>query len=170
MEQQRYYKDYPARIVLVSNIVSLSIYFIGGFLLYQIGFLWLLLYLAYIFILELRLLKGHCVDCYYFGRTCAFGKGKLSSFFFKRRNPKNFCQNKMTWKNIIPDFLILIIPATSGFIALLINFNWFVLILLVLLIFLGFSGNALVRGRLTCKYCKQRELGCPAQKLFEKSN
>jgi hypothetical protein len=26
-----------------------------------------------------------------------------------------------------------------------------------------------VRGQLACKYCKQRELGCPAEQLFSKT-
>ncbi len=169
MEQQKYYENYPTCIVAVSNLVSLAIYFIGGFLIYQIGFLWLALYIFYILILELRLLKGHCVNCYYFGKTCAFGKGRLSSLFFKRGEPKKFGQKKMTWKDIVPDFLVLAIPLVSGIIVLITNFSWPILFLLALLFLLGFSGNALIRGRLACKYCKQRELGCPAQKLFEKT-
>jgi hypothetical protein len=43
-----------------------------------------------------------------------------------------------------------------------------VLVLVVALIFLGFAGNAYVRSRLACRYCTQREIGCPAQKLFER--
>ena len=34
------------------------------------------------------------------------------------------------------------------------------------LVALSFGGNAVVRGSFTCKYCKQQELGCPAQALF----
>jgi len=40
--------------------------------------------------------------------------------------------------------------------------------LLALLIGLATQGNYLVRSRIACKYCKQRELGCPAEKLFRK--
>lgn len=169
MEQQKCYENYPTWIVAVSSLVSFAIYFIGGFLIYQIGFPWLVFYASYIFILELRLLKGHCVDCYYFGKTCAFGKGRLSSFFFKRGDPTKFGQKKITWKDIAPDFLVSVMPIVSGIVILIINFNWLILFLLALLFFLGFSGTALVRGKLACKHCKQRELGCPAQKLFEKN-
>jgi hypothetical protein len=169
MEQQKSYDNYPIWIVVISNFVSLSIYFIGSVLIYQIGLLWLVFYVGYIFILELRLLKGHCVNCYYFGKICAFGKGRLSSFFFARGEPMKFIQNKITWKDITPDFLVSVMPIAVGIIILIINFNWLILFLLVLLFFLGFLGNALVRSRLACKYCKQRELGCPAQKLFDKT-
>jgi hypothetical protein len=108
------------------------------------------------------------VDCYYYGKTCSFGKGRLSSFLFKRGKPIRFIQNKITWKAVIPDFLISIIPIIIGIIILIIHFSWLILFLIILLFILGFSGNAIVRGQFACKYCKQRELGCPAQKLFKK--
>lgn len=169
MEQQKFYDSYPIWIVIISNLVSLSTYSIGGFIIYQIGFLWLAFYILYILIFEARLLKGHCVDCYYFRKTCAFGKGRLSSLFFKRGDQARFCQKNITWKDIVPDFLISIIPIIVGVVILILNFNWLILFLTVLLFILGFLGNSLVRGQLSCKYCKQRELGCPAQKLFEKA-
>ena len=81
-----------------------------------------------------------------------------------------FTQNKITWKNIIPDFLVFIVPVFIGIIILIMSFGWLILILLVILLILGFFGNAFIRGKLACKYCKQRELGCPAQKLFDKTN
>jgi hypothetical protein len=30
-------------------------------------------------------------------------------------------------------------------------------------------GNAVVRSQLACRYCRQREIGCPAQRLFERT-
>ncbi|OGI26219.1 MAG: hypothetical protein A3J76_01375 [Candidatus Moranbacteria bacterium RBG_13_45_13] len=169
MEKQKCYENYPIWIVVISNLVSLSTYFIGGFLIYQIGFLWLALYILYILVLELRLLKGHCVNCYYFGKTCAFGKGRLSSFFFTRGEPMKFNQNKITWKDVAPDFLVSVIPILVGIFILIKNFDWLILFLMILISLLGFAGTALVRIHLACKYCKQRELGCPAQKLFDKT-
>jgi hypothetical protein len=51
---------------------------------------------------------------------------------------------------------------------LLISFRVLVLALVIALLVLGFAGNALVRGRMACRFCKQREIGCPAVQLFEK--
>jgi hypothetical protein len=76
----------------------------------------------------------------------------------------------MTWKDIIPDFLVFIIPVLAGCILLLIEFQWTILILVIVLLLLGFFGNAIVRGKLACKYCKQKEIGCPAEQLFERKN
>jgi hypothetical protein len=169
MEQQKCYENYPFWMVIISNIVSLSIYIIGGFLVYQIGLLWLLFYICYILILEIKLLRGHCVNCYYFGKTCFSGRGRLSSLFFKRGELIKFNDIKITWKDIIPDFLVSVVPILGGIVILVKKFDWIILLLMAALFFLGFLGNGLVRGHLACKYCKQRELGCPAQKLFNKN-
>jgi hypothetical protein len=90
----------------------------------------------------------------------------LSRAFFPRGQPELFNQKKITWKDIVPDFLIFIIPILAGIILLIQDFMWIVLILIITLFFLGFLGNALVRGQLACRYCKQREIGCPAAQLF----
>jgi hypothetical protein len=112
-------------------------------------------------------LSRHCVDCYYYGKTCAFGKGWLSSLFFPKGQPEQFNQKKITWKDIVPDFLVFIIPILAGILLLIQEFTWIILSLIIALFLLGFFGNALVRGQLACRYCKQREIGCPAEQLFD---
>jgi len=74
---------------------------------------------------------------------------------------------KITWEDIVPDFLVFIIPVLAGIVLLIQEFTLIILILILSLVLLGFLGNALVRGQLACRYCKQREIGCPAQQLFD---
>lgn len=47
------------------------------------------LYVLYCFGLEVQLLKGHCVNCYYYGEICGFGKSKLCAWLFKKGEPEN---------------------------------------------------------------------------------
>jgi hypothetical protein len=159
-------EQYPLAIVIGSNLLSVMIYTIGAFLLLQFSIIWVICYVIFILLLQFRLLSGHCVDCYYYGKTCAFGKGRLSSLFFPRGNPEKFSRMELTWKDIVPDFLTFIIPVLAGVLLLVREFSWTILILTVALLLLGFAGNALVRVRLACRYCKQREIGCPAERLF----
>ena len=156
-------------MVLGSNLLSISMYLIGAAILYQIGLIWLVLYVLFILLLELRLVKGHCVDCWYYGRTCAFGKGRLSCMFFPKGTPEQFKKQTITWKDIVPDFLVFIIPLLVGIALLIHDFSWILLVLIIILFFLGFMGNAVVRSQLACRYCRQREIGCPAQRLFERT-
>ena len=87
MQEPGCYENYPTQIVIVSNLLSFLIYVIGAFILYQYGFIWVICYVLFILFLEFRVLSRHCVDCYYFGKTCAFGKGRLSSKLFHKGQP-----------------------------------------------------------------------------------
>jgi hypothetical protein len=168
MQEPSGYERYPTGFVIASNLLSLLIYVIGAFLVYQLGHVWVIPYILYIILLEFRLLSRHCVDCYYYKKTCAFGKGWLSGMVFPRGSQGRFSRKKITWKDVIPDFLVFIIPVLIGVVLLLIEFRWMILILVIALVILGFPGNALVRGQLACKYCRQREIGCPAAQMFNK--
>jgi hypothetical protein len=169
MQEPVGHENYPATTVIVSNLVSFLIYGISAVILYGYGLIWVIAYLLIVLLLEFRLMGRHCVDCYYYGKTCAFGKGRVSALFFKRGMSERFCNKVMTAKDIIPDFLVFFIPVLAGIAILLYEFSWTVLILVITLFVLGFLGNALVRGRLACKYCRQREIGCPAEQFFNKA-
>jgi hypothetical protein len=160
---------YPLWAVAVSNGVSLAAYVIGAWLMYLAWPPLALLYLAFVLVLEIRLLKGHCVDCAYHGKVCAFGKGVVSAWFFPRGDPARFCQREITWIDILPDFLVTLIPVATGILLLVRQFDWLILTLVVALILLGFAGTALVRTRIACRFCRQRQRGCPVEQLFGKS-
>lgn len=166
--QTKCYEEYPLWIVFISNLVSFTIYAIGGYIIYQIGIVWLAAYLFYILLLEIRVMRKSCTNCYYYGKLCAFGKGKISPIFFKKGDAAKFSQCSISWKDILPDFLVSLIPLLVGVALLAANFNFLVLFLLILLVILASAGNGFVRSSLACKYCKQKEIGCPAEKLFKK--
>jgi hypothetical protein len=162
-------EQYPLTTVIISNLVSVLLYGIGIYLLFLAGIPWLIGYGIFILVLETRLIGWHCVDCYYYGKTCAFGKGRLSSLFFRKGNPEKFLNMSITWKDMVPDFLVFVIPVLAGILLLIREFSWTVLVLVIALFLLGFLGNAFVRTQLACKYCRQREIGCPATQLFNKT-
>jgi len=161
------HENYPLWVVVVSNIVSLTIYATGIIIISRIGIIWTLLYVAYCLCLELKALR-HCTDCYYYGKTCAFARGRISCLFFKKGKSEEFARKPMTLKDFITDLLVSLIPAVIAIVLLITNFNWLILLLLVVLILLTTAGNGFVRGSLACKYCKQLDLGCPAAQLLLK--
>ena len=168
MKQSKTFENYPCSTIFISNLISIAIYFIGAYIIYQLGLIWLILYIIYILVLEFRLISMHCVNCYYYGKYCAFGMGKISALFFKKGSPDKFIRAEMTWKDLIPDFLVSVIPFVAGIVLLILDFSWLLLTLIALLAILTSFGNSFVRGSLACKFCRQRELGCPAEKLFKK--
>jgi hypothetical protein len=162
------FENYPFWIVLLSNFLSIAIYGLGFFIMYQLHWVSAMAYLLYVLALEIRLIKNHCTNCYYWGKLCGFGRGKLSSWLFKQGDATKFCNLEITWKTMIPDFLVWVLPVVVAIILLIIKFSILLLLVLLLLIVFSSIGNAFVRGSLTCKHCKQNEIGCPADKLFNK--
>jgi len=170
MEADVSYERFPWPIVLLANVVTLAIYATGTYLLWGLGLWWAVLYLLYCGWMEWRLLTKSCVNCYYYGKICGFGKGKLCSLVLKQGDPKQFGAGTFSWRDLIPDFGVLVFPAVGAIISLFGAFRWGTLGLLVILLVLCLAGNAVVRGSFACRYCKQRELGCPAEKLFNKQS
>lgn len=168
METTATYDKFPAWIVILSNLFSLLIYILGISITFRLGWIAAILYLIYILALEYRLISKHCVNCFYWGKICGFGKGRLSSLIFKRGDPSKFCENKMSWKDMIPDLLISLVPLIIGIVFIIIKFDFILLFAAIILIVLTTVGNGFIRGKLTCTHCKQREFGCPAEKLFSK--
>lgn len=113
-------------------------------------------------------MSNSCRNCYYYGKLCGLGKGKIAPLFIEKGDPKNFTERNISWKDLIPDFLIFLIPFIGGIIYLFIRFNFLTLALIVVLAILAFPVTGFMRGCLLCPNCKQCELGCPAQKLFGK--
>ena len=136
----------------------------------QAGWYFSLAFLLFILVFEYRLIRHHCTKCYYWGKYCAFGRGRISAWFFKKGDPSQFCLKEITWKDMIPDVLITLIPMVAGIVLLIVDFRIALLLVLILLILLTTLGNAHVRGKLACRYCKQQELGCPAEALFKKAD
>lgn len=159
------YEEYPLWMVIFSNALSISIYIIGAFILYGLGIIFSTLYLLFCLIMEIRLMKKGCANCYYYGKTCAFGKGRLSSYLFQRGDVSIFSARNISWYHMLIDFMVFLIPLAGGIILLINKFDWIIVSLILILLILSFCGNAFIRS-LSCKHCKQKELVCPAAELF----
>ena len=134
MQEPACHENYPMSTVIVSNLVPLVIWITGALILSQIGLPWALLYLLFVFALEVRLVSGHCRDCYYYNKTCAFGKGRLSALFFRKGNPERFSQIALTWKDIVPDFLVFLVPVMAGIALLALEFSLTILLSVIVLL------------------------------------
>ncbi len=163
------FENFPWRMVLICNAVSLGIYAIGLFLMACLGIVWGLLYAAYCVWMEWRLLSGSCRSCYYFGKRCGFGRGQLCSWFFAKGAEQGLSAKRISWRNLVPDFMVSLIPLGAGVTVLTRSFSLVVLLFVILLAGLSSVGAGFVRGQLACKYCKQRVLACPAEQLFSKT-
>jgi hypothetical protein len=162
------FENYPAWMVLVYNLFSFSLYFVGIYLLYLIHPILGVAFFAYAIYLEFSVYKGGCVHCYYYGKVCVSGKGKIAKLFFKKGEHKKFCERTLTFKEFIPQLFASIIPIAAGAYLLIKDFNWFILILTIWPLVIWFLGNPIIYGKLACPNCRQGSICCPACEFFMK--
>ncbi len=168
METIRTFENFPIRLIAVAVLVNVSIYAAGAFILAGFGSVMTALYIIYCLGNEVHIMKMSCVDCYYYGKWCALGRGKIAPLFFKRGDPQRFNKKSISWKELVPDILVSAFPLVGGIVLLMKDFSWQTVVALALLMALTFWGNYLVRSRIACTFCRQREIGCPAEQFFNK--
>jgi hypothetical protein len=166
MNNSHSFENYPKWMALTAVLHNFMIYGLGIYIMSRLGILWTILYVLYFLWIEFRVLKHSCKDCYYYGKRCCLGRSRLASIFFKKGDPQKFWTKKTSRFSMLPDFLVPIIPLVVGIMLLITRFTFSLLLVLILLIILYAGGNAFVRGSLACKYCKQREIRCPAEEMF----
>ncbi len=163
---QSRFENYPARLVATANLFAFAPYALGALVFLSFGWPFVVLFLAFCAFLEFRVLSVSCRRCYYFGKTCFSGKGRVAAKFFER-SPDSLASKKITKLAVLPDFMVTLLPAFGGIYLLLVRFDWIIVGAVVGLLLLATVGNSYVRGSIACKHCKQRDLGCPALSLFE---
>jgi hypothetical protein len=162
------FESYPAWMTALSSGLSVSIYALGAAIVARLGWGFLAAYLLFLVYLEVNLLRKSCAHCVYYGKGCFSGRGVVCSWLFARRDPSRFSSREVSWLTVLPDLLVTLVPLGVGLFLLIRQFDWILLSMMVGLVILAFPANGLVRGKLACCHCRQRELGCPAEKLFRK--
>jgi hypothetical protein len=160
------FETFPLGIVLLTTTVAISIYALGVYVLLGFGVVAAVLYGLYCLAVEGLVLKRSCTNCYYYGKRCGLGRGTLCAVLFKKGDPRKFVEREVSWTDMLPDFLVVLLPIAGGVALSIRDFTWLRVAALALLVALSFVGNAVSRGMLACRYCKQREIGCPAATLF----
>ncbi len=163
---KKLYENYPLPTVLLADLNTLGIYLFGGLIIAGLGWLAVVIYVLYCLWLEVRLMRKSCVNCYYYGKLCFSGHGLLCSIFFKRGDAGKFNCTPITWKQLIPDFLLALVPLAVGLVLSFMIFNWLRLAYMIVLLVLAFPAVGYLRGNLACPNCKQKESGCPASEFF----
>ncbi len=164
-----HFEQFPLWIPAIATLHTLSIYALGAIILSGLGSWAFILYLGFCLYVEFAILRKSCIHCYYHGKWCGLGRGKICALFFAKGDPERFIKREITWKALIPDMLVLLVPLAAGIVLLIPQFSLLRLGLILLLIAIAMGGNAMIRGSLVCKFCRQRTLGCPAEKFFSAS-
>ncbi|TFG05774.1 MAG: hypothetical protein EU536_00945 [Promethearchaeota archaeon] len=168
LRRSTHYENYPLSTPLIAYLQAIAIYVIGTIILAGLGIWWAIFYIGYCIFIEMSILLRSCVHCFYYGKVCAFGRGRICAIFFKGGDQQKFAEREIRWYHLLPDFLVVIFPAVGGVLLLLLNFSWLILILTIVQLLVFFIGTAIIRGKLACNHCMQGKSGCPAAKALFK--
>ena len=164
MEQKLYDKGiekYPLASAIGQNLLFM-IYFAVAFI--GMSFLQInnipivsIIYIIFIGIMLIFVLRKHlCTHCFYYGKVCGTGWGKLAACLFKKNSGNYELGGKLagvTW------MLAMFLPLIGMVIALILN--WFsITITLLLVVFIVLSVVNFLIHRESCRKCKMRFI-CP---------
>jgi len=162
------FEQFPLTRVVFTNI--LMVFWIGlgtiacGFFNNLLGWIYLFCALLVIFVV---LRKTVCTHCYYYGKWCSAGWGKLSALLFTKGDIEQFASCLSVKLAPVTYGLLLLIPLTFGIISLIQKFTLPKIIVLVLLVLTAFYSGTVNRKK-ACANCKMK-LICPgsADKNFK---
>lgn len=154
-------ENYPIKIVCISATFTIFSYLLGTIVIYVLhpilGFIFLLLAVSTIIIS----MKLRCTHCYYLGKYCNFGLGKLTAILFKEGESEEFRNTRKVVPTAMLSFGTMLLPVITGIGLIVIDFSLINIGLLLVYILFGIMPNFFVRGNF-CEKCMQGHLGCPS--------
>lgn len=166
MKKDCIYTDFPLWIPLVAILLSVICYSIGAIILISLSIIYSIMYLFYCILVEIMVIYRSCTNCYYYGRICGLGKGKIAPYFVRKGNTNKFSERDISIIHLLPDFMVVLIPLAGGIYLLITNFSFIILAMMICLSIIFFGGTAVLRTNYACRHCNQRTIGCPADTMF----
>ncbi len=154
--------------IISENLLYLAMWVLAGALLWPLWLPggWPLLTLTWaviVIVIQVMLKKHICTGCYYYGKLCHTGWGKLASALFPPDSGNLKLGEKLTYFYIIPPPLILLAGIAY---ALICDAGWFYWLLLAFYVILnGLSFPLRIKG---CGLCALREV-CPGSAAKSKA-
>ncbi|MCK4545763.1 hypothetical protein KAU43_09515 [candidate division WOR-3 bacterium] len=153
-------EEFSKFIIILGNILMLLWIALGTISCWFLSPLIALLYMLFALIMIFVVLrKMVCVNCYYYGKWCAMGWGKLSAIFFRKGDVGKFSSSIGIKLAPVTYGLLTLIPLILIVISLVRGFSIFKVVLLILLLFISFYSGSINRKK-TCAKCKMRII-CP---------
>jgi hypothetical protein len=153
-------EEYPLGQAIFANIVMILWTVLGAvacwFFYPLLGLIYLVLALVMVYVVLRKLV---CPNCYYHGKCCHIGWGKLSSFLFKKGNIENFSTNFSLKIAPLSYWLLTLIPLILIVISVFQEFLVSKVVILVILLAILFYSGTISRKK-ACVPCKMR-LICP---------
>ena len=153
-------EEYPKAVIVFGNFMMVLWIVVGTIACWFLFPLAAWLYLVFAVIMVVIVLrKLVCPNCYYYGKWCHIGWGKLSALMFKKGNIEDFRSSTGLKLAPITYGLLTIIPLILIVISIFRGFLVSKLIVLILLLLISFYSGGVSRKK-TCADCKMKII-CP---------
>jgi hypothetical protein len=152
-------ESFPALWVLAENILHVSTWVLAGWIVWPVQLQgWPLATIAWagvVVVVQILLKKHNCSGCYYYGKTCHLGWGKLASWMFKQDSGNLKTGVRLSLFYIISPPLFLAAGILIG-ILLVMGMQYWILVG----VYVALNLIAFVIRTKGCKACAMRKV-CP---------
>ena len=153
-------EEYPWSVVILENLALLAWICVGTLLTWNLNHTFGIVYFTFSVVMIVFVMrKLLCTRCYYYGKRCHVGWGKISSTFFKQGNIVDF--STCTGSKIPPVLFgsLALVPILTGIILIFKNPALITCILLLFLVLFVVYSSVISRKK-SCSLCKMK-LICP---------
>ncbi len=153
-------EEYPKTSIILGNLIMslwIALGTIACWLLYPL-IAWIYLALA-VMMVGVVLRKLVCTNCYYYGRWCGMGWGKLSALFFKQGSMGDFDKSIGLKLAPVTYGLLSLIPLICLVISMVQGFTVAKIVVLILLLLVSLYSGVISRKK-CCTSCRMK-LICP---------
>jgi hypothetical protein len=151
-------ENYPKHIIVIRWIILLIAFALGIYVLLDLHHMLAIVYILYsVIALTLILPLSRCVSCFYHGKLCNTGWGRVAFYLFKKGDESKYVEH---YNYAIFLHLLWLFPLLVALLQLVRKRDVLALSILVIYLFILFV-EKIVLKKLCCKRCHQKEF-CPA--------
>jgi len=151
-------ENYPKHIIVFRWIILLIAFALGIYILLGLNDALAIIYVIYsVIALNLILPLSRCVSCFYHGKVCNTGWGKIAGYLFEKGDESKYVDD---YNYAIFLHLLWVVPLLVAFLQLVRKRNILALSIFLIYIFILFVEKIILK-KMCCKRCHQREF-CPA--------
>ena len=151
-------QSYPKFVIIIRWIILAAAFALGIYILTGIKEVLGLAYIVYsLVVLTLVLPLSRCSSCFYHGRACNTGWGKVAAYLFPKGDESKFVRH---YDYAIFIHLLWIIPLLASLLQLVRLRNLLTLVVFGVYLFVLLLEKVTLK-KLACSRCRQREF-CPA--------
>jgi hypothetical protein len=152
-------RKWSAGEIVVANVPSMLTYILGTLIMFHLGILFGVLYIAFVTMQLVLFMRFVCIYCpTYDSIHCPSGYGRVAAKLFKKGEVSQF---KRMFNRFIPFLsLVWVVPVVGALVLIFTDFSYYYLGLLISFIVVGYIILPLFHRHFECRDCPNKE-NCP---------